>query len=1041
MTTLTILVRGTLTLAAAAALPALVLTQVVDDRAEMVPPGTIADGSRLGAAGPIHVAVRLVDPPLAVTNGPNSHRVGGRLSPDAQRAYVARLHRAQDDVIAQLVGLGGRELGRVTKAHNAVLVAIDAARIPAVTAIAGVAGVRRIPEYRLALPETVPYVGAAALHTSGATGAGVTIAVIDSGVDYTHRNLGGPGTTSAYVAAFGTSAAASEHTTRDGLFPTAKVIEGFDFVGETWAESGDLLAPDPDPIDREGHGTHVADIAAGRSTDGTHLGVAPDATLLAVKACSSISTRCSGVALLLAMDFSLDPNGDNDISDAADVINLSLGSPYGQREDDLTEACRIVSRLGVVVVAAAGNDSDRPYVVNSPSVGPEVISVAQTQVPSAFGVPLVINAPPAIAGTYQNTALLPFAPIGAGFTNAPVVFLGRGCPADSVSPGSPADPYLTNPAGKVALIDRGACNVSLKIDRAADAGAIGVLLGLVAAGDAVSFSVAGGDTFVPSLVITQAVANLIKAQLIASQIVLSTVTAANSIPLTGSMVSSSARGPTHSYTTIKPDIGAPGASLSAEVGTGSGETAFSGTSGASPMVAGAAALLIEALPTRTPNEIKALLVNTADPNVFINPQTQPGVLAPIGRIGAGELRVDAAAGSGTAAWDAGDPASTSLAFFAPRLAATMTLSKKVAVRNYLPLARVYGISKAFRYPNDAASAAVNLTAPVNVMVPANGTATFVVSLTVNAALLPEWSLNGGSRGGDGFRLQDHEFDGYITIADATDTVRLPWHILPHKAAHVMPASTTVDLLGAPTAPLNVSNAGGATTGSSTVLSLTGTSPKLPLAVHPRPGDNFAIVDLRATGVRFVPNGAGAGLDVIQFGVTTWGERSHPNYPAEFDVYLDTNMDGIDDFVAYTAESGGVAASGQNVTALLDLATNTQVVRFFTTADLGSSNAILNVLRNDLGLDPSAQFQFTVEAGDNYFTGAITDVVGPMTYTLDMPRFTANPDAFTLAPGAAGPLAIDHHVAGDAASPSQTGLLMLHTDAKKGREADLILVVP
>ncbi len=54
-----------------------------------------------------------------------------------------------------------------------------------------------------------------------------------------------------------------------------------------------------------------------------------------------------------------------------------------------------------------------------------------------------------------------------------------------------------------------------------------------------------------------------------------------------------------------------------------------------------------------------------------------------------------------------------------------------------------------------------------------------------------WTLNGGSRGGDGFRLQDVEFDGFVTLADSTDTIRLPWQILPHRAAAVRPDSDEV----------------------------------------------------------------------------------------------------------------------------------------------------------------------------------------------------------------------------------------------------------
>ena len=140
---------------------------------------------------------------------------------------------------------------------------------------------------------------------------------------------------------------------------------------------------DPDPIDFQGHGTHVADIIGGKSQDGTHVGMAPGASLLAIRVCSAVATSCNGVALLLAVDFSLDPNGDGNVGDAADIIHLSLGSDYGQIEDDLTDALEDAVDLGIVVVASAGNGSNKPYVVGSPSIGPGILSVAQTQVPSA----------------------------------------------------------------------------------------------------------------------------------------------------------------------------------------------------------------------------------------------------------------------------------------------------------------------------------------------------------------------------------------------------------------------------------------------------------------------------------------------------------------------------------------------------------------------------------------------------------------------------------------------------------------------------------
>src|SRR5262249_3911624 len=131
--------------------------------------------------------------------------------------------------------------------------------------------------------------------------------------------------------------------------------------------------------------------------------VAPGAKLYAVKVCSTISSACSGIALLQGIEFALDPNGDGDISDAVDVINMSLGSDYGQIQDDVTEAVSIASQLGVVVVTAAGNEGDLPYVVSSPSIAPAAISVAQTQVPSAVQNFMTVVSPAAIAGNYIAT--------------------------------------------------------------------------------------------------------------------------------------------------------------------------------------------------------------------------------------------------------------------------------------------------------------------------------------------------------------------------------------------------------------------------------------------------------------------------------------------------------------------------------------------------------------------------------------------------------------------------------------------------------------
>ena len=145
-----------------------------------------------------------------------------------------RIAESQATLASNIAAVGGRELARVQVAHNAIAVRIDASQLTQLAALSGVARIRPVLNYEMTLSETVPYVGGTAVQASGRDGTGVTVAVLDSGIDYTHRNLGGPGTTAAYAAAYGADPADPKNTTLDGLFPTAKVIAGFDFVGEVW---------------------------------------------------------------------------------------------------------------------------------------------------------------------------------------------------------------------------------------------------------------------------------------------------------------------------------------------------------------------------------------------------------------------------------------------------------------------------------------------------------------------------------------------------------------------------------------------------------------------------------------------------------------------------------------------------------------------------------------------------------------------------------------------------------------------------------------
>src|SRR5207302_2881689 len=210
---------------------------------EAVTDATPSDVAPLGVQrGVVTAAVQLDAPSLSEKNA------AGNLTKDQQRAYVSTLQAQQDTVAAQTASLGGQTVTRLTKALDAVVVSIDRTKLDAVEALPNVDTVRIIRDYTYDLGETVPYIGAAALQAAGKNGAGVRVAVLDTGVDYTHQDLGGAGTLAAYTAAYGTSTGDSRNKTLDGLFPTTKVVDGYDFVGEAWPTNGPL-AQDPDPID------------------------------------------------------------------------------------------------------------------------------------------------------------------------------------------------------------------------------------------------------------------------------------------------------------------------------------------------------------------------------------------------------------------------------------------------------------------------------------------------------------------------------------------------------------------------------------------------------------------------------------------------------------------------------------------------------------------------------------------------------------------------------------------------------------------------
>ncbi len=881
------------------------------------------------ASGRVQVILRLSQPSLAAS--------GGR---KGQLQKVAKQQQALD---AALAAAGAKKLGSLSKVLNAVMVEVDAAALPTLAANPSVTAIREIGRYHMTLSETVPYIGAAVDQVGPNGGAGVSVGVVDSGIDYTHAALGGSGNVDDYNNNDGT-------IVEPGTFPTAKVVGGKDFVGGVWPD-GDVT-PDDDPLDdgpEAGHGTHVADIIGGA------IGVAPGVDLWALKVCSSISTACSGVALLNAVEYAADPDGNGDTSDHLDILNMSLGSDYGQAfDDDLSAAVDGATELGILTVAAAGNASDKPYIVSTPSATPSALSVAQTQVPSA-SLQLIAAGDGSVPAVFQPWSVAP-----GGAVAGPLQYGNLdGTNANGCSP------YTDDLSGTVALIDRGACNFTLKIFNAQNAGAVAGIIGLVAPGAPFSGGDGGdGPITIPGYMISQADSNFLKS--VGNGV--ATIDPGNVLPLVMQMVGSSARGPSIQYNAlIKPEIGAPGASVSAIAGTGTGTGAFGGTSGATPMVAGSAALLLADDANLSPAEVRAKLVNTGETNIQTDPFTG---LAPIARIGGGEVRANRALNTAVAAWDI-DTLSPALSFGFLDAWQDASITKTVLLTNYGGDDVSYSVSTSFRYDADDTGAVTVSASQSSIDVPAGGTAQFNVTVSVSADALKAWYGNSGSLGADPAWITDLEYDGYVSLdaAGEDNDIHLPWHILPRKSGNISTSGGNGKFI--------LSNSGAADTYVE-AYNLIATSDDLPEGER---GANSPITDFKAIGYRTTPVPAGYCSDkksfLLSFAVTSWERQVHADVPNSWDLYLDYDGDGNPEANIFNFDSAGDLSDGRNAVWAIDYVAGVQSIYFYTDHETNSADTVLTVCAEQIGLDGSGQTHKAIKVGfgyayDLYFTGNDTD---------------------------------------------------------------------
>ncbi len=234
----------------------------------------------------------------------------------------------------QILSISG--IGKIEKefenVFNGLTVKTSKSNIGKISAIFGVKKV-----YLDASVQTTPY-SANSINqitpnstTSVATGKGIRIGIIDTGIDYNHEAFGG-GFGDAFI-----------------------VTGGYDFVNN-----------DEDPMDDNGHGTHVAGIIGGHST--TINGLAFNAKFFAYKA---LDQNGNGTASTVIAAI------ERAIADSVQVINLSLGTPSTGSDDPLSIAVNRAAEAGIVVVVAAGNTGDYGT-INSPGIAKFALTVGAT---------------------------------------------------------------------------------------------------------------------------------------------------------------------------------------------------------------------------------------------------------------------------------------------------------------------------------------------------------------------------------------------------------------------------------------------------------------------------------------------------------------------------------------------------------------------------------------------------------------------------------------------------------------------------------------
>ncbi|WP_405630389.1 S8 family serine peptidase [Pseudoalteromonas sp. Ld20] len=700
------------------------------------------------------------------------------------RATMAQIEQVQSEVTLELSSFDfdAKIIGRTKVLAPTLIVEATPEALAKIALDPRVAKVLPMYDYELHVAASADYLNASPLVSTGVvTGKGQTVAVLDTGIDYTHKIFGGAGTVEAYDAA--------QADPTSVAWPQGQVQGGYDYVRD-----------DADPIENDPAEPTEANAPTSHGTSVSHsvTGIAPEVELYVYSVCGG---GCSGAAQAAALESAMDPNGDGDISDRVDVINMSLGGEFGGTYIDGGAQLLIQKAvdLGVNVVISAGNDSDHPFRVGGPSTTPNALSVGAMTHPTLES--------DVLSGTVDGAEVeLGSASFGAqgeftfGSDDAELVY------PDANQNGCDAFADDVDFTGKAVVIDRGGCGFSVKALNAQKKGAAFVVLANNTAGEAPGMGASPGAEAVTirTVSVTQEVGVLLKEKLAAGEQPVYSFTGKKVIKA-GAVATFSSRGPSMDGL-LKPEITAPGTSIMvAATGTQDKLAPASGTSFSGPITAGAIALVREAHPERNALEIKATLMNSANLNVTNEPVSiaPDSELAPISMIGAGLVDVEKAVNLPVAAWVDSVEYSTqqaALSFGLERFSEVTSFTKTVTVKNFSNKAKTYNLRTEARYTNDEDSGAISWDIPASVTIVPGQVSKFDVTLTVDPSKLHAWTLDNPFSAEDitarSPALTLAEFDGALVFDDVDDAdsdhaLHIVYHALPKAATELSLASEVV----------------------------------------------------------------------------------------------------------------------------------------------------------------------------------------------------------------------------------------------------------